>query len=297
MATKVAVDRWFSAAVGRSMNPDNAYGLQCKDVADDYCVALFGNWVNTVKPGNGKDVFANASATYFTKIANDFTKPDLIPQYGDIINWGTSVAVPEGHVAVVKSATSNTVTVIEQDGYLQTPAKIATHSYILPNGAKCIGWLRPKLEEIAPLATVEQIKVAYLELLERAADDGGLAHYQKYTIDFVRADLKSSQEYKTLQANKAFIAKAKADAEAKAIALAAEEARIKAEQVAAEKARIEAEAKIKAAEEEKRLAEEAAKAAELAAKKLAQDEENDNFIIWLKAIFEAIAKFLTSWKK
>src|SRR5690554_1579514 len=111
-ATKAKQDKWLASAAGRYMNPDNAYGYQCKDVADDYCIALFGNWVNTVRPGNGKDVFNNANSTYFTKIKNNPNDPNQLPKRGDIINWGASKAVPEGHVAVVLSATTSGVTVV-----------------------------------------------------------------------------------------------------------------------------------------------------------------------------------------
>lgn len=238
MATKLNVDKWFAGAVGRYMNPDNAYGYQCKDVADDYCITLWGNWVNTVRPGNGKDVFNNANPEYFTKIANNPNDPNQIPQYGDIINWGASKAVPEGHVAVVKSATTKNVTVVEQDGYVQTAARLATHPYQLPNGAMVVGWLRPKLEPEIAKATFEQIKQAYRDILEREADSGGLNHYLNYTIDFVKADLKASDEYKRLCEAKAIKAAQEASEKAKREALLAEQNRLAEEKEAAEQAAI-----------------------------------------------------------
>lgn len=53
-----------------------------------------------------------------------------------------------------------------------------------------------------PKATDDQIRAAYLEILERAADDGGINHYRAYTIGFVRQDLLNSQERKDLIARK-----------------------------------------------------------------------------------------------
>lgn len=259
VATKAAMDRWFEGAVGRYMNPDNAFFYQCKDVADDYCLALFGNWVNTIRPGNGKDVFNNANPHYFHKILNNPHDPHLIPQRGDIIVYGASRAVPEGHVAVVESADIHGCTVIQQDGYLQHPARRARLPYVLPNGATTIGWLRPKLEAPKKLATPNEIQAAYMQYLERPADQSGIDHYTRYTIDFVRADLQNSQEYRNLQERKARDAAQRAEAEKRAAAEVAERQRIAEEQAAAERLKKQAEEQARAVELAKKEAEEAAK--------------------------------------
>ncbi|WKK71437.1 CHAP domain-containing protein [Rathayibacter oskolensis] len=158
-------EAWLTSAPGKSFNPDNAYGLQCKDVADAYAIELFGNWVNTIRPGDGRNVFANANPLYFDKIAQNWNDPNLIPQRGDVINWGASKAVPEGHVAVVLSATPSSVTVVQQDGYAQRPASVATLGYVLGNGARVIGWLRPKLEEENMTATIDDSAVVQLRII------------------------------------------------------------------------------------------------------------------------------------
>src|SRR3990167_1745931 len=51
-------------------------------------------------------------------------------------------------------------------------------------------------------ATAKQVQQLYQEILERPADDGGIATYTKHTVEFVRADLLRSDEYKRLQASK-----------------------------------------------------------------------------------------------
>lgn len=141
-------DEWLKNAIGRGMNPDGAYGYQCKDVADDYSTWLFGNWQNTIRPANAKDAFAKANPDYFIKIANNLNDPNLIPQPGDIIIWGASQANPYGHIAVVESADTTGVVVIEQDGFNNTtPAYRAKRGYIYA-GMPCIGWLRPRPEKI-----------------------------------------------------------------------------------------------------------------------------------------------------
>ncbi len=241
LATQAAIDRWFQGAEGRHMNPDNSYGYQCVDVADDYAIAIFGSWVDTVRPGNGKDVFHNANPTYFHKVANDFNNPNQVPPRGAIINWGASRAVPEGHVAVVESSDLHGVNVIQQDGYLQYPARRVRLPYILPNGAPVIGWLIPKLAPVARPSTEAQVRQAYLDILERQPDAAGLAHYVNYSPDFIRADLLKSNERKALEARKAAAAQAAADLAKREAAMRAEEQRIAEEKAAAERARIEAE--------------------------------------------------------
>lgn len=54
------------------------------------------------------------------------------------------------------------------------------------------------------LATVDEVKQAYLDVLERPADQGGINTYAntKFTVAEVRADLQASPEYKTKEANK-----------------------------------------------------------------------------------------------
>lgn len=244
MATKKTMETWIASASGRKMNPDNAYGLQCVDVVDDYAIALFGNWVNTIRPVNGaKEILDKANPDYFNIIHNNPNDPNQVPQRGDVIVWGTSKAVPEGHTAVVTLVKSDGVNAIQQDGYMQTAAHEAWLPYLLPNGAMVLGWLRPKWEAEVKLATVDEIKKAYLEILERPADEAGLTHYTKYTIDFVRADLLSSDERKYLEIYKAKEAEEKARIEQDAI-----------------------EAKKKVEEDEKRRLEEEAKVAEEAEK-------------------------------
>jgi septal ring factor EnvC (AmiA/AmiB activator) len=122
--------------------------------------------------------------------------------------------------------------------------------------------------EAAPVtASVEQVKQAYRDILEREADQGGIDTYTKNTLDFVRSDLASSQEYRDLQTRKAQAAQAAADAETRR----QEEARLAAQ---------EAEAKAVAEAEAKRVAEELAKqeaAAEAAKSSYTQaDRERDN---------------------
>ncbi len=247
-ATKAAQDQWFVNAPGRAMDPDRAFSLQCKDVIDDYATVLFGNWIHTVRPGNGKDVFNNANPAFFTKVLNNPHDQNLIPPRGSIVVFSASRAVPEGHVAVVESSDLYGMTVVQQDGYLQYPARRVRLPYALASGAALIGWLIPKLEAPRNLASPADVQGAYMAYLERHADQNGIDHYTRYTIDFVRADLQGSQEYRNLQAAKAAAALAQADAEKRRAAEAAEAQRIAEEQAAAERLRRQAEEQARAVE-------------------------------------------------
>lgn len=94
------------------------------------------------------------------------------------------------------------------------------------------------------------IKQAYRDILERDADDGGIAHYKLqiakgWTLDQVRQDLLNSNEHTQLIANKQAEAERRA-LEAEARREAAEKARVAGEKAKAEQ---EAENKAKAAEE------------------------------------------------
>lgn len=126
---------------------DNHCHHNCKDVIDDYCLWLFNDWVNTIRPANAKEAFANSNEEYFEKIVNNPNDPNLIPQRGDIIIWGAMSGNPYGHIAVVAGADANGVDVIEQDGFLQVPARLYRRPYVLAGGA-VIGWLRPRPEKI-----------------------------------------------------------------------------------------------------------------------------------------------------
>ena len=129
-------------------------------------------------------------------------------------------------------------------------------------------------------ATIEEVKAAYREILEREADAAGVGHYTQYSLAFVKSDLRNSQEYRSLQLKKARAAEEAAKA-------AAEAAKSKAAAEAAAKAALEAKAeqeRIKAAEEAARKA-----AEEKAASMEALIRENNQILkqiwAWLKKIF------------
>jgi hypothetical protein len=151
MATNKYQEAWFAAAPGRATNPDNVGGFQCVDAFHDYGMAIFGKtWQETSGWGNAKDLFWGPSTEYWVKIQNDPNDPNLIPQRGDVIVWGGTPewgVNPFGHIAVCLSATAASVTVVQQDGFLQCPMFVGTLPYDGPGTGMVIGWLRPNFDE------------------------------------------------------------------------------------------------------------------------------------------------------
>lgn len=146
-ATVQDQEAWLSTALGRAIDVDKRYSLQCKDVIDDYCIKLWGNWVSTIRPGDAWQCFDGSNPDYFEKIKNNPNDPNQIPKRGDVIVWGKNSSVPFGHIAVVESATPDSVTVLQQDGTYDTkPTHRKTWGYEIA-GAPVVGWLRPKLSE------------------------------------------------------------------------------------------------------------------------------------------------------
>lgn len=149
-------EKFLTTAPGQWYNPDNFAGYQCKDLADAYAMFIFGkSWVETLRPGNGKDVFANASPDYFIKVANNPNDAAQLPPRGAIGSVAGSAAVPEGHVFVILDADSKGMTVLQQDGYKQVAAHTARLSY---DGL--IGWLIPRLADAGELGTFTRIVTA-----------------------------------------------------------------------------------------------------------------------------------------
>lgn len=153
--TTQSQENWFNTAPGRATDPDGVAGFQCVDTAKDYFQAIFNKpWQNGWPgAGNAKDMIGTANRAYFDVIMNDPNNANLIPQRGDIIVWGGTApgGLNEwGHIAVVKSANTSSVEVVQQDGFLQRPMWVGTLGYSNPGTGMVLGWLRPKLSATKP---------------------------------------------------------------------------------------------------------------------------------------------------
>jgi hypothetical protein len=148
------IESYIATAVGRAINPDNAFGLQCVDVADDYAEQIFGlPWQQTIGGVNGARDLRGRTNAYFTWIDNVVGDESSIPARGDLAVWDGDNLNPYGHVALVIAATADAITCIQQDGFLQTPAHVATNPYVITGAGPCLGWLRPNLAAPAPEPT------------------------------------------------------------------------------------------------------------------------------------------------
>lgn len=138
-------EAWLKNAPGRAINPDNAFGLQCVDVADDYAMVLFPGkgWAETIGGVGGAREFAGRSNAFFSWHPNVPGDLSSVPARGDLVVFNGTALNPYGHVAVVLSATAYAMVVVQQDGFLQTVAHVATLPYDGPGTGPCVGWLRP----------------------------------------------------------------------------------------------------------------------------------------------------------
>lgn len=91
-------DEYFAARIGKKIDYDGNYGVQCFDLANDYSVKVVG----------GKQFIGMGAYEIYTNFANQPAHelydripntPDFVPKKGDIMVWGTTLG-KWGHVAV-----------------------------------------------------------------------------------------------------------------------------------------------------------------------------------------------------
>ena len=111
---------WAKEQASKPKDYDGVYGVQCVDLA----VAYY-KFLGTTSPGgNGKDYATNRLPSGWTRIKN---YNGFVPMPGDIAVW-TKTGSDKGHVAIVLSANSSSLTVSEFLGSNHT-ARIHTYSY------------------------------------------------------------------------------------------------------------------------------------------------------------------------
>jgi len=246
-----------------------------------------GAWGQATKPTASNQstsgVYASAMAAWNAEPNKHY---DLPPKGKTVPVYFSLGSTSYGHVAISLDdgmVASSTQAGFHTQGYLHPNLNHMINTYAPYNkGCTYLGWGEHvgRIRVIAPdvvYATIDQIKSLYLEILQRPADAGGLAHYQSYTYDFVRNDLFASQERKNLEAKKA------------ADLLAAQQAE-------AQRRKDEAEAKAAA---DAKVAIELAKAQaeqDAIAKEAKVQAEDHSFITRLKDLIQLIINFLTKLK-
>lgn len=171
MSTKIIQEKWLAEAPGRKINPDRAFGLQCVDAADEYAQVIFGvPWQKCVGGVVGANGLPDAVPDeYWLRFDNDPNLPDQIPERGDVIVWaglGAGSANPYGHVAIVLSADTTGVQVVQQDGFAppllngfsDKPATITRLGYWNAGTGMVMAWLRPKPGKVAGADAPKAVK-------------------------------------------------------------------------------------------------------------------------------------------
>jgi hypothetical protein len=184
MSTLLTIDQFVEKYDNDTINNG---GIQCVAVANQYeADVVGGSWIN-----------ANIASDWFKYYALDAVEKKLyntIPasdpaQKGDLAVWRTYPTSGKPHIALVLADHGADIAC-----FTQNPG--AAHKETLTKKG-LLGYLRPKkFIPTVKLATADEIKKAYLDILGRPADSGGLTHYQHYTLAFVKNDLANSAEKK-----------------------------------------------------------------------------------------------------
>lgn len=131
---------WQNQQIGKALDYDKSYGVQCVDYFNFYFLYLTG--VNPYSSGYGvagaKDLW-NVPTSRFTKVANNPADANQLPQPGDILIYGAGTY---GHVNVCLSADANGLTTTgENEGGRNEPVQKITRSWAAVMNLKLIGWL------------------------------------------------------------------------------------------------------------------------------------------------------------
>ena len=220
-----------------------------------------------------------------------------VPVYfslGNVWQGHVAISLDDGEVA------SSTKAGVQPQGYIHPNLNDLIAVYGKYNGGcTYLGWSEyvgtVHVVEWENLnASIDQIKQAFLDILERPADADALAHYQNYTNDFMRADLANSAEYHTKEGNKAAAAQAIKDAATRDDAARAAAAAItaKAAADAIEAARIAEVARLKAIAD-KEAADKALAEANIP-KDSPLDVENNGILKQILAILNGLVQKITN---
>lgn len=274
-----------------------------------------GNWFTNGVWGNAVAAVNPGETGKWNSNPGNGNHPNELPPVGKTVPVYFSLgSTKAGHTAISLDdgkVASSTQAGVHSQGYIHPNLQDLINIYGKYNsGCTYLGWSEyvgniQVVSQQSNNATDDQIRQAYLDILERPADDGGLAHYRNYTNDQVRADLMASNERAIVVARHAAAdaaaAQAQIDAANAAQALANQQAADAAKILADQQAAIAEAARQKAIQDV--IDAQKLKDAQLADEKKRADAEaleaadNTAFIIWLKSAFEWLSKLLTSWRK
>lgn len=141
---------WWKKYKSKGVDYDGAYGEQCVDLANSYaeeCLNIKGCFSGIEYAYQCFNSTKSTITKNFKKISNSASN---YPLKGDVIIWKKERNGYAGHIAIVKSATKNSVTVYEQNydgrGKSRSPKKAdgGIREYKYTNYNNVAGWLRPQ---------------------------------------------------------------------------------------------------------------------------------------------------------
>jgi hypothetical protein len=201
------LDQFFASYNGKSLDYDNAYGVQCVDLAKFYLRECYG-----IHPGAWGNAHAYFTATNpailsrFNRITNNPKDLNQRPSRGDIVVWGSALPGSEGsgHIAVYDAKTAPGTFRSFDANWGGKTYHFVTHNY-----NNVIGWLTPKPAPVAaasaPAASQPQggiilndaqVQKLYNLVLHRTGDAGGIKNYSGKSLDFFLNDIGGSQEWR-----------------------------------------------------------------------------------------------------
>ncbi|MDO4379001.1 MAG: InlB B-repeat-containing protein [Erysipelotrichia bacterium] len=138
---------WAKSKIGSSIDYDGVYGAQCVDLTKAYYKYLGNSPVS----GNGCDYARNSLPSGWSRIRY---YSGFVPQPGDVAVW-TYASSAYGHVAIVSSANSASMNVVEQNGSTHITRE---HTYRY-NYGKLFGFIRPDfVNSYNPQGKLEVVK-------------------------------------------------------------------------------------------------------------------------------------------
>lgn len=169
MAPHPRIESFIVWALGRKLNPDGRYGVQCKDLADAYAEYLFGvPWQQCLGGVQGaRQTLDVAPDKYWIRTDNNGAA-DQIPARGDLAVFGGDHTNEFGHIALTLEAFVNGGNFLQQDGfapplkfvdnnwYSDKPAHTAWLGYNQLGPGPITGWLTPRPEMIVGTIVAEE---------------------------------------------------------------------------------------------------------------------------------------------
>lgn len=131
--------QWYNANIGKKTDLDNA-SYDCVDVPKSWAEYLYDKpWTQSLSWGNAKDIWNNVSSNFWQRIPRGTGTPKI----GDVVCMGAGIGGGYGHIAVVVEVVGNTITVIQQDTFLQAAAYLGKFD---ANASYIQGYLRPVID-------------------------------------------------------------------------------------------------------------------------------------------------------